>query len=259
MLQLEGARAAEEVVQFARRVLERQLDVIETRLLQCLQMRARSADARGDQVRIKAEPARLRDQFFEIVAHSGSPPEKPSCAAPSARACAITRSHSSVVSSLPVAEVHRVVAERRNAAGSGRSVRRAATAAAERAVVLHAGSRGSAHAPAPASRAACALAMNAHTSASSPVGVERLLPDRRRSSAQCACRRSAENLAGALVELHHAFGIEQHVARPAPVPIAGGTAVRLRGCVRAKRHLGSLMSGNSAFRWRRASTTGCRA
>src|SRR6185437_13671347 len=66
-LQLEGARTAQEVVHLPRTVLERELDVIETRLLQRLQARLRETYPRGDEIDVEAEPMCGRDDRLEIV------------------------------------------------------------------------------------------------------------------------------------------------------------------------------------------------
>ena len=76
-LQLEGARAAQEIIQLARAVLERQLDVIEPGRLQRAHARLGHADAGGDQVDVEPERVRLRDDRLEVLAHQRLPARKP--------------------------------------------------------------------------------------------------------------------------------------------------------------------------------------
>jgi len=67
-LQLERPRTGQEVVQLARRILQRQLDMVEPGRLQPLDARGGQADARRNEVRVEAERACVLDQRFEIVA-----------------------------------------------------------------------------------------------------------------------------------------------------------------------------------------------
>ncbi len=67
-LQLEGAGAAQKVVHFARTVLERQLNMVQSRGLQRRNARLGKANARGNEIDVKAQPVRFRDQDFEILA-----------------------------------------------------------------------------------------------------------------------------------------------------------------------------------------------
>ena len=68
-LQLEGARAREEVVHLAGRVLERDLDVVEPGALERRNAPLVQPDARGDEIRVVAEAPRLGRERLQIVAH----------------------------------------------------------------------------------------------------------------------------------------------------------------------------------------------
>jgi hypothetical protein len=67
-LEVEGAGAAQEVVQLARAVLERELDVVEPRVLQRPDAGLVQAYAGRDQVRVEPERVRFRDDELEIIA-----------------------------------------------------------------------------------------------------------------------------------------------------------------------------------------------
>ncbi len=67
-LQIERARRAQEIVHLARAVLEGELDVIESRLLQGADARLGEPDAGRDEVDVEPELVRLGDQRLEIVA-----------------------------------------------------------------------------------------------------------------------------------------------------------------------------------------------
>src|SRR6185312_4636139 len=67
-LQLEGARAAQEVVHLARAVLKRELDVIEAGGLERPDARFGQADAGGDEIDIETQLARLRDDELQVIA-----------------------------------------------------------------------------------------------------------------------------------------------------------------------------------------------
>jgi hypothetical protein len=68
VLQLEGLGVREEVVHLARRVLERQLHVVQPGRLQRRGALCGEADARGEQVGVVAQPVRLGDDQLEVVA-----------------------------------------------------------------------------------------------------------------------------------------------------------------------------------------------
>src|SRR6185312_1156798 len=67
-LQLEGARAAQEIVHFASAVLERQLDVIEPGGLERPDARCGEADAGSDEIDVEAQLARFRDDELQVIA-----------------------------------------------------------------------------------------------------------------------------------------------------------------------------------------------
>ena len=101
--QIEGARAAQKVVHLPRAVLEGELNVIQPGLLQGMQTRFVQAHAGGDEIacrtRAGAPPPR---SISRSSRDSGSPPDRPSCTAPRARASRSTRIQSSVSSSAAV-------------------------------------------------------------------------------------------------------------------------------------------------------------
>src|SRR5690606_21680197 len=66
-LELEGASMGEKIVQLARRVLERQLNVIEPRGVQSGESLFAEADTRGDQIRIEPETMRFCNDFLQII------------------------------------------------------------------------------------------------------------------------------------------------------------------------------------------------
>ena len=66
-LQIERARRRKKVVDLARRILERKLDVIEPGFLEPGDARFVEADAGRDEIGVVAEPVRLADKDFQIV------------------------------------------------------------------------------------------------------------------------------------------------------------------------------------------------
>lgn len=68
LLEFEGAGVGDQVVGFARRVLEGKLDVVEAGGLEGGQARLGEADAGGDEVGVEAEAAGFADQDLDIVA-----------------------------------------------------------------------------------------------------------------------------------------------------------------------------------------------
>ena len=90
-----------EVVQLARRVLERKLDLVQPAVLECSDALLGETDAGSEQVGVVAQLVCFGDDDSTSSRISGSPPEMPSCTAPSSRASRNTRSQSSVVSSGP--------------------------------------------------------------------------------------------------------------------------------------------------------------
>jgi uncharacterized protein YggL (DUF469 family) len=67
VLQLEGLGVREEVVHLARRVLERELHMVQPGGAQARGALGSQADTRGQQVAVVAQAARLGDDDFEIV------------------------------------------------------------------------------------------------------------------------------------------------------------------------------------------------
>src|SRR6185437_10606478 len=163
-LQLERARAAQEVVHPPRAVLEGELDVVEPGFLERRQARLGETHPRGDEVGIEAEAVRGRDQDLEIL-----PGER--------LAAGETELHRSQCPRLledaqPLcglelgadgAEVGRVVAED--------AVQGAAVGQLEKQPERRSGARGDrlAHARSSTQLRSTARAMNAQTSAVSPV------------------------------------------------------------------------------------------
>ena len=197
VLQLEGLGVREEVVHLARRVLERQLHVVEPGGLQ----RARRARAvrptpEVSRLRVVAEPARLGDDDFEVVAQQRL----------AAREAALHRAERAALAqhAQPVVgrrarrswlrEVDRVVAEhavQRAAVGElgEQPQRRAGARRQRRGGRRRCTSSSSAARPASAARRRCST--KACTSASRPLRAEgrfEVGDDRRR---RCARRRSA--------------------------------------------------------------------
>src|SRR5690606_37284683 len=76
-VQSERARAAQEIVHLARRVLERELDVVEPGLLERLDALLREPYPGRDQIDVVPEPMRLRDDLLEIVARERLTAGKP--------------------------------------------------------------------------------------------------------------------------------------------------------------------------------------
>ena len=188
---------------------------------------------------------------------SGSPPERPSCTAPSARASRSTRSQSSVVELLAVCgEVDRVVAEARNAADSDRSA------------------PSSSHSGGPGGASVASVGDRVHPHSSQLLlqrkGDERVHVGSTGRSAPKACSRSATIVASVRspsqrfrispalrIELHHAFGIEQHVRVLRRLPLQAEAAADRQALAVA---MASLMSWlHSAAPWHRSSPTAHRA
>ena len=69
--QFERARAAQEIVQLARAVLKRQLDVVQPCGFQRLDARLVQPDPGRDEIRVEAQRMRLLNDLFQIVAHHG--------------------------------------------------------------------------------------------------------------------------------------------------------------------------------------------
>ena len=70
-LKLEGASARQEIVELPRRILERELDMVEPRLLERPDARLVESHTGGDEVRVEAELARFGDDDLQVVPHQG--------------------------------------------------------------------------------------------------------------------------------------------------------------------------------------------
>src|SRR6516225_4826092 len=68
-LKLEGTGVAQEIIKFAGRVLQAELNMIESRAAQFCNSPLGESDARSYEVGIIAECMSLADQDFEIIAH----------------------------------------------------------------------------------------------------------------------------------------------------------------------------------------------
>ena len=222
------------------------------------------ADAGGDQVRVVAEPVRLGDEDLQIVAHAAARRPKSRIAPRRARAPRAARgaSRRSASSASVSGEIDRVVAEhamQRAAVGQlgqqpqRRPDRRLARCVCGTALMSHSSQRCS-RAPDRGTRARRRRARSC----------SKVAPDRRRSSADRAHAVAAlEDLAGAAVELDHAFRIQQHVRVLRRLPLQAEAARRCaarRVVGRRARSLASPVarSAMASFIVHRMSSLNCR-
>ena len=182
--------------------------MVEPRLLQRRERVFGEADAGGDAGWCRSPSGAPRPRWAPgRRAASGSPPDRPSCTAPSARASRSTRSQSSVPSLGTAArEVGRVVAKH--------AVQRAAIGELEQQPERRSRARSARTSRPrypPAIACSAPLQTKTHDVSSSPVVANVRSRSAVISAIVAVPVAALHDLAGAAVELDHAFGVEQHV------------------------------------------------
>ena len=183
----------------------------------------RQADAGGEQVGVVAQPVRLGDDDLEVVAQQRLAAREAAAARRRARAPSrSTRSQSSVPSSSLVAARSRSGCSRtRSAAGSGRSARPAATAA-----VRDVGAVLMASVPCQPALLAGDLDEGQHVGLAGPCAANAASSSATIAVDAALAVAALQDLAGAAVELDHAFGVQQHVAVLRRLPLQAKAARR---------------------------------
>jgi hypothetical protein len=130
LLEIECPRVRKEIVQFARGILERQLDVVEPAALEFRNAPFVQADAGGEQIGVEAQPMGFRNQNLQVV-----PCHRLAAGKAALDAAGRTRfpQHPEPVVGaqliLMLREIHRGYSRTRNAGDSGRSTPQAARTA----------------------------------------------------------------------------------------------------------------------------------